>query len=184
VFIATTAGDDEHGICAEVHRHAQQVRDGVVDDPQLLPLIYAAPAEADWHDEAVWRLCNPALGSFRSLEEMQAAARQAKDVPGREAPFRRFYLNQWGTASAERWLPLAAWDACRIDSGSEINSTGLPRPTLLGLDLSTTTDLSALAIVVPTEEGAYQVRMEFWCPADSIAERSRRDHVPYALWVE
>jgi phage terminase large subunit-like protein len=105
VFIATTAGDNEHSICAEVHRHAEQVRDGVVEDPQLLPVIYAAPDDADWTDENVWRACNPALGDFRSWEEMRAFARQAKDVPGQESPFRRLYLNQWGTAAAVRWPP-------------------------------------------------------------------------------
>jgi phage terminase large subunit-like protein len=179
IFIATTAGDREHSICAEVHRHAEQVRDGLVEDPQLLPVIYAAPEEADWQDEAVWRACNPALGTFRSLEEMQAAARQARDVPGREASFRRLYLNQWGTAAAARWLDLNAWDACAV-----VSPGGTTRRAILGLDLSTTTDLTALVILVPDDDGGYAVRAEFWCPSDHIAERSRRDRVPYALWAE
>src|SRR4029453_9431690 len=60
-LIATTAGDREHSICAEVHRHAEQVRDGIVADPQLLPVIFAAPDDADCQDEAVWHACNPAI---------------------------------------------------------------------------------------------------------------------------
>lgn len=178
VFIATTAGDDEHGICAEVHRRAEAVRDGLAPDPTLLPVIYAAPKEADWQNEAVWRACNPALGKFRSLEEMRSAARQALEVPGREAPFRRFYLNQWGVNQATRWLDLAAWDA---------GATGTPlvpgRPAFLGLDLSTNKDLSALACLVPDGAGGYDVRVEFWCPEAGVTRRSEVDRVPYAQWV-
>jgi phage terminase large subunit-like protein len=181
VFIATTAGDEEHSICAEVHRHAEAVRDGIVTDPQLLPVIYAADAEADWHDEAVWRACNPALGTFRSLEEMQSAHRQAVDVPGREQAFRRFYLNQWGVGDAPRWLDLMAWDACGVVGLTEL-APG--RPVFLGLDLATTTDLTALACLFPDQTGGYDVTVDFWCPAASIEKRSRQDRVPYALWVE
>lgn len=182
-FIITTAGTDEHSIAAEVHRYAEKVRDGVVTDPTYLPIIYAARDDADVWDEAVWRACNPALTSgFRSLEEMQTAARQAKEVPGREQAFRQLYLNQWGTAAAARWLALAAWDACRVDPEGEEDLTG--RRVFLGLDLSTTTDLSALAIVLPEEEGGYTVRAEFWCPRDNLADRARRDRVPYPLWVQ
>jgi len=179
IFIATTAGDSEHSICAEVHRHAEAVRDGVIPDPTLLPVIYAAEKEADWQDENVWRACNPALGRFRSLEEMRSAARQATEVPGREAAFRRFYLNQWGVSLADKWLDLAAWDACR--------SPAPPVPgrrAYLGLDLSTTSDLTALACLLPDDAGGYDVFVDFWCPAASIAKRSHQDRVPYALWVE
>lgn len=180
VVILTTAGDDEHGICAEVHRHAERVRDGVLEDPTLLPIIYAAPEDADPWAEATWRACNPALGTFRSLEEMRVAARLAQDIPGREPAFRRFYLNQWGVGRAATWIPLAAWDACQQPPSVV---TG-PRRAVLGLDLSTTKDLSALVAVLPDAEGpGYEVRAEFWCPAELIAERSRQDRVPYALWV-
>lgn len=179
VFIATTAGDEEHSICAEVHRRAEAVRDGLAPDPTLLPVIYAAPKDADWQDEAVWRACNPALGKFRSLEEMRSAAQQATEVPGREAPFRRFYLNQWGVNQAERWLDLAAWDACA--------TTARPargRRAFLGLDLSNTTDLSALVCLLPEDDGSYDVLVDFWCPEEGIKRRSEQDRVPYAQWVQ
>jgi phage terminase large subunit-like protein len=67
------------------------------------------------------------------------------------------------------------------DGGAAISLS--PRRAFLGLDLSTTTDLSALVCLLPEGDG-YQVKAEFWCPADHIAERSRRDRVPYALWVD
>jgi phage terminase large subunit-like protein len=190
-FVITTASSDEHSIATEVYRYAEQVRAGVIPDPTFLSVVYAAPGDADPWSAETWRACNPALRSgFRSLDELRTAALQAKQVPAREASFRQLYLNQWGIASASRWLSLEAWDACQTSvetPGGHDSARGAisasPRRVFLGLDLSTTTDLTALVIVAPTEDG-YTVKAEFWAPADQLAERARRDRVPYALWAE
>jgi phage terminase large subunit-like protein len=190
-FIITTAGADPHHIAAEVHDYAVKVRDGVIPDPTFLPVIYAAPADADPWDERVWFACNPALDDFRSLEEFRTAARQAKEVPGREAAFRRLYLNQWGAAIEQRWLSLPAWDACASAAAPPGATIAGGAATLIpprarafvGLDLSTTTDLTALALVAPDGAGGYAVAVDFFCPADTIADRERRDRVPYATWA-
>jgi len=110
VFVITTAGYDRTSICWELHTYAERVRDGIVDDPSFLPVLYAAPVEADWTDEAVWHECNPALGDFRSLDEMRIAATRAKEIPGQQNAFRRLYLCQW-TEQADRWIDMATWDA-------------------------------------------------------------------------
>ncbi len=52
-----------------------------------------------------------------------------------------------------------------------------------GLDLSTTTDLSALALLFRTA-GGYTVLLHFWAPANKARERSRRDRVPYETWAQ
>ena len=178
-FIITTAGHDEHSIAAEVHRYAEKVRDGVIADPSFLPVIYAAPADANPWDETVWYACNPALESgFRSLRDMRLMARQAQEIPGREQPFRQLFLNQWGTTAAARWLNLNAWDQCASQQ---------PFPqqrTFLGLDLSAVQDLTALVQVTMADDGSIDVRSEFWCPQDRLEERARTDRVPYPVWVK
>ena len=50
--------------------------------------------DADPWDEANWYLANPALGDFRSLEDMREMAEKAKRMPAAEAAFRNLYLNQ------------------------------------------------------------------------------------------
>jgi phage terminase large subunit-like protein len=193
-FVITTASSDVHSIAAEVYRYSEQVRTGVVTDPSWFSVVYSAPPEADPWSEATWRACNPALRSgFRSLDELRTAARQAQAVPAREATFRTLYLNQWFTAVESRWLSLPAWDACveglgssrtHSEEGGRYVGMGLRR-AFLGLDLSTTTDLSALVLLLPRDDGdGYDVRAEFWVPADSIAQRSHQDRVPYTLWAE
>jgi phage terminase large subunit-like protein len=109
----STAGFDRHSILWELYSHAQKVKENPALDPTFLPILFEAPIGADWTDERVWKQANPALGDFRSLEEMRTMAARAQEIPAQEMTFRRLYLNQW-TESAERWISLAAWDACSV----------------------------------------------------------------------
>lgn len=173
----STAGYDRHSILYELYSHAKNVLATPALDPAFLPVIYEAPDGADWTDEKVWRAANPALGDFRSLDEMRAACARAQAVPAQENAFRRLYLNQW-TEQASRWIALAAWDACR----RPIDRAALRgRACYVGLDLSSTTDLTAAVAVFPDDDG-YDVLAQFFIPADRIAQRAARDRVPYDQW--
>jgi phage terminase large subunit-like protein len=109
----TTAGYDRHSILWELYAHAVKVKEHPALDPTFLPILYEAPIDADWTDERVWKRANPALGDFRSLEEMRIACARAKEIPAQENTFRRLYLNQW-TEQASRWIAMTAWDACCV----------------------------------------------------------------------
>jgi len=109
----STAGYDRHSILWELYSHAKKVLENPAIDPTFLPILYEAPADADWTDEKVWKQANPALGDFRSFEEMRTSAARAKEIPAQENTFRRLYLNQW-TEQASRWVSLTAWDACCV----------------------------------------------------------------------
>jgi phage terminase large subunit-like protein len=174
----TTAGYDRNSICWEQHDYACKVRDGIINDPTFLPIIYAAPDDADWTDEKVWFNCNPALDVFRSLEEMRTLCAKAQETPALEMTFRRLYLNQW-TSSVERWMPMDRWDEC---SGA-IDEVALKgKSCYAGLDLAATIDLTALSLVFPND-GNYEVIMRFWIPGDTAREKERKDRVPYSLWA-
>ena len=56
-------------------------------DPSFLPVLFEAAPEDDWTDERVWHACNPALGDFRSLEDMRIACERAKQISAQENIF-------------------------------------------------------------------------------------------------
>lgn len=56
------------------------------------------------------------------------------------------------------------------------------RRCYVGMDLSSTKDLTALVAVFPDDDG-FDVLAQFFVPHDSILERARRDRVPYDQWV-
>jgi phage terminase large subunit-like protein len=172
----STAGYDKHSILYELYQHAQKVIENPALDPAFLPVLFEAAAGDDWTSEAVWQACNPALGDFRSLEEMRAACARAQAIPAQENWFRRLYLNQW-TEQAVRWLSLAAWDAC-VQLPAPLGD----RACYVGLDLSSRVDLTALVGVFPDGD-TFDVRAEFFVPADGVTERVKRDRVPYDQWI-
>lgn len=174
----STAGYDRHSILWELYQHAKRVEADPALDPKFLPVIFEAPIGADWTDEKVWKKANPALGDFRSLEEMRDVAERAKQIPAQENTFRRLYLNQW-TEQAERWLTKASWDACK----QPINWDDYKgRPCYVGGDLSMTTDLTAIVAIFPEDDGGFAVLPCCFVPKDTIRMRSQRDHRPYDLW--
>ncbi len=176
----STAGYDRHSILYDLYSHAKKVQENPAIDPTFLPILYEAPEGADWTDEKVWKAVNPALGDFRSLEEMRATFARARQLPGEENDFRQLYLNQW-VEQQTRWMSLLAWDACR----APIDRAALRgRNCYLGLDLSTTTDMSALVAIFPDQDGGYDVFPQFFIPADNIRGRVHRDRVPYDVWQQ
>jgi phage terminase large subunit-like protein len=177
MFAISTAGFDRKSILYELYEHGKKVQEGVVDDPTFRLFLFEAPKEADWTDEAVWHQCNPALGDFRSLEEMRIAAQRAKSIPAQENTFRRLYLNQW-TEQADRWMPMTEWDACRV----EIDRDALAgRRCYVGMDLSATRDLTAIVAVFPNESG-FDVLPCFFLPKETLDQQSMRDRADFVEW--
>jgi phage terminase large subunit-like protein len=109
----STAGFDRHSILWELYQYAVRVKEHPELDRTFLPILYETKPDEDWTDELVWKKANPALGDFRSLEDMRILCDRAKQIPAQEMTFRRLYLNQW-TESAERWVHLSSWDACGV----------------------------------------------------------------------
>ena len=179
-FLITTAGNDTNSICYELHQKALDIIEGRKVDPTFYPVIYGAPESADWTSPAVWKEANPSLGDTITMEKVQAACESAKQNPAEENSFRQLRLNQW-VKQAIRWLPMDKWDACDF----VVNEDELAgRVCYGGLDLSSTTDITAFVLVFPPldEEDKYHILPYFWIPEENVDLRVRRDHVPYDLW--
>lgn len=172
----TTAGFDRHSICYEQHDYALKVLDGTVQDAAFFAYIAAAADEDDWTDPEVWRKANPSFGVTIDAEQFAEDCREAQESPAKENSFRRYRLNQW-TEQDVRWLSMEKWDAC---ADEVLDLSG--RTCFAGLDLSTTTDVSALVLVFPVDDG-YSVLPFFWVPAEGARQRERRDRVPYGDWI-
>jgi phage terminase large subunit-like protein len=173
----TTAGYDRHSICWEQHDYALKVLDGTIEDPAFFAYLAAAGIEDDWTESEVWQAANPSFGTTIDAEQFAEDCREAQESPAKENSFRRYRLNQW-TEQDIRWLPMERWDAC---GGALKELAG--RECCAGLDLSSTTDLSALVLVFPDEDGGYDVLPLFWVPEEGARKRERRDHVPYLQWI-
>lgn len=145
-------------------------------DPKIVSHVYAAPKDASLIDESAWRAANPALGKFRSLEDLAEQAKQAVRMPSSENTFRNLCLNQ-RVSTVSPFISRDVWKSC---SGA-VDMFG-DEPVYAGLDLSARTDLTALEIIGKVN-GKWSVKSFFWTPEAGLIERSKRDRQPYDVWV-
>ncbi|MBY3752489.1 terminase large subunit [Azospirillum formosense] len=181
----TTAGEHGKGYGWEVHERAVAILKGEVIDPTFLPVIFAADPEDDWTDPATWAKANPGYGVSVKADFLKTECANAQGKLRKEADFKRFHLNMWVDQVITTGLPMDKWDACRITPVTLAELAG--RPCWGGLDLSTTTDLTALCLVSPKLDGSgYDVWWRFWLPVSSdrdLRERCKRDRVDFAKWI-
>jgi phage terminase large subunit-like protein len=179
-FLITTAGTDRNSICYEQHQKAVDIIEGRKIDNTFYPVIYGIKDDDDWGLEGNWYKANPSLDHTIDIEKVINAYNSAKENPAEENIFRQLRLNQWVKQST-RWMPMHIWDECDFDI--DIDSLK-GRECYGGLDLSSTTDITAFVLVFPprTDDEKYIVIPYFWIPDDNLKLRVRRDHVPYDVW--
>ena len=179
-FIITTAGTDRNSICYELHSKALDIMAGKKHDPTFYPVVYGLSEDEDWTDEANWYKANPSLGYTIGIDRVREAFKDALDNPAEENVFKQLRLNIW-TNSVVAWIP----DHIYKRGEDEINQDILiGRDCYAGLDLSSTSDITAFVLVFPprNEHEKYIVLPFFWLPEDTLELRCRRDHVPYDVW--
>ena len=176
LVISTQAADDLSPM-SELIDYGLRVTAGEIDDPSFHLTHYAAPEDADPWSPETWAVSNPALGDFRSLDDVARQASQAQRIPSKEAAFRNLILNQ-RVAAETRFLPLSEWKAC----GAPIRPDLDGKTCWLALDMAATRDLTALVAVFPHDDGSIDALSWFYLPGDGLADRGERDRVPYTVW--
>ena len=210
-IVLTTAGDDpdRHSIGWEIHEQCRRIlaaRAGTGpiedDNPIWLPVMYGMPDDPeeiekiDIYDEAVWRRYNPSIGITVPLRTIRQEAAEAKKSEAKERLFRWLRLNQWIATKAVGWLPLTLydrtqWHVPKLEETLKGIALRKAMRQLLrgkkcygGLDLAATTDLAALVLEFPPQQGLdhWVVLTHAWRPREGVIDAEKRDHVPYRDW--
>jgi phage terminase large subunit-like protein len=108
IMALTTAGHDRASICYEVHEYATAVKDGRIQDPTFLPVLYAADQDDDWTKEETWKKANPGYGTICHKGYFEQAVQNAKANPSMVNSFLRLHLNIW-TSAETAWIPDDVW---------------------------------------------------------------------------
>ncbi|WNX85778.1 terminase TerL endonuclease subunit [Agathobaculum sp. NTUH-O15-33] len=207
-IVLTTAGDDpdRNSIGWEIHCKALAIlryRNGRrterdYDDPRWLPIMYGLGliededelAKIDIYDEDLWRRCNPSIGKTIKMRSIRAEAREAKQSEAAERLFRWLRLNQWIATKSVGWIPLTIYDKTQWNpEGCKHwrDAVELLRGKRCfgGVDLSKSTDLTALVLLFPPQDGLekWVALFQGWVPLDDMEDREKRDHVPFRDWI-
>lgn len=195
VAITTAGVVKESPLAWRMHEKVRKIEQGVVADPTFYGRIFSADPGDDWEAEATWIKANPSLkanGGFLDIGKIREEYEASKADPSAVLAFKRYYLNLWDQKE-DRAIDMREWHACT----SGFAALGWPhfrdhhdtlkhfvdRPCFVGIDLSMTTDMSAVGLVFPTEDSVEIVPF-YWLPSEGIRKAELRDGMPYRQWAD
>jgi phage terminase large subunit-like protein len=181
LIVATTAGRGNESADYPIYEYAKKVQGGAVVDPTFLPIIFEADRDAPWDDEATWHGVLPGLRyGYPDLPSLRQLCREAKERPADRAAFEQFYLGIRQDSSLSPFVDMRVFD----EGEAPIDLEALRgRPCWLAVDMSTTTDLTAVLACFPDGDDLLCAAWAF-VPADNLQTRADRDGVPYPQWAK
>ena len=185
-IIISTSGEGEAGLAREWWDYSHAVAEGRIADLSFCPIICAAPRDADWRDEQVWRDCNPGIeAGILNIDVIRQRAARAQHSIADQTSFKRYYLNMWQEGASEPWIDIGYWD--RAPKGLS-DDAFRDMPVYVGVDLSAVHDLTAVAVMGmdESEDGdrIWDLRGHFWLPREQLLEKSDLDRANYLAWAE
>jgi len=182
----TTAGEVyKSELCWQQYQYAQQVLSGSIQSERFYAAIWEADAKKLVEDPEYWKsrearvAANPShedLGGFLKDEALVDELDKAIAVPAHYPDYLRYHLNVW-VQDVSRAIDLAQWDACPMDwqaEGWPFSAAFLARfakrECFVGVDLSATTDLTAVTIVFPREDGHFDFLSFVWATEKALRQ--------------
>ena len=179
LFEITTAGIQRTGPWWTHREYTRLLLEQRHEDDAWFGFIAGANADDDWREPAIWQKANPNYGLSVKTDYLEVECRKATGMPIFQSAFRRLHVGQL-VEQEEKVIDRQAWDGCATRVTLDACKG---RVAFGGLDLSSTTDLTAFVLVFPDADGTVTVLPWFWIPSDNIAARVQRDRVPYDAWV-
>lgn len=185
VYITSTAGTIREDIYDQKYDEAEMVINGY-DDPEgykdehFIAFIYELDNRKEWTDEKCWEKANPGLGTIKNRKTLKDKVEKAKKNPllVKNLICKEFNIRE---TSSEAWLTFEQANNTETFDLKKLK----PRYGVGGVDLSSTTDLTAAKVLfkVPNDERIYVLSM-YWIPEDLVEKRILEDKIPYDIWIE
>ncbi len=180
IAMITNSGASRTSVCFEYHEYARKVCAGDIEDDGFFGYVCALDDGDDpFEDESCWPKANPSLPVVPGYKYLREQVREAKGLPSKEALVRRLNFCQW-TDAVDGWLTHQVWAAVERELVLE-DFVGCE--CALGLDMSYTSDLSALAAVIRGPD-RWHGFVRFFKPAEGLREAGNKDRVDYDLWAK
>lgn len=173
IIISTQASSDADFLSVQIDDATKS------GDKSIVCHVYAADDKCDLLDKKQWRFANPALGKFRSLKDLEKQLIQASRLPSMENSARNLLLNN-RISQETLWLAPEVW---KSNSSEPDWDTVRANGCTVGLDLSKKNDLTVALVSAKDDEGCIHIFPFGFTPLSGLEERSRRDRVPYDVWV-
>lgn len=179
----TNSGVDRHSVCFQHREYSERVVRNITPDDSWFAYVCANDEGDDpLVDPSIWEKTNPNLGVSIGRKYLEEQVREAVGMPAKASIVRRLNFCEWVDAE-NPWIAGAIWRSAE----KELTWEQLRGRSAFGaIDLSGTRDLTASALVFPPDldHPRWAAWVHYWTPADTLTERSRKDKVPYDVWVK
>ena len=176
----STSGYVNDSIFDELMKRSTRFLLGDSKEKKLLPFIYMIDDIEKWNDINELRKSNPNLGVSVSVDYMLEEIAIAEGSLSKRAEFFTKYCNIKQNSS-QAWLDVQVVEKA---SGEEMDLEAFRGSyAVCGIDLSQTTDLTAVTCVIE-KDGILNVFAKFFLPSEKIEEATQRDGVPYGIFVQ
>ena len=183
----TNSGHDKTSVCWEYHEMGLKVAAQTLENDEIFAFICALDEEdlkddRFLTDESCWEKVNPSLSAgIPGYGYIRSQVKEAQGMPSKEAVVKRLNFCVW-TEALNPWISYDVWKQCEGDSVDEALLLG--RRCWGGLDLSSTTDLTARALIFePIEDDpVWRLVVKFWLPGAGLKQKADKDRVPYLSW--
>lgn len=173
--IITTAGFDKLGPCYQMREMCTEVLSGLKEDDTLFALIYCLDEGDDWKDEKVWVKSNPNLGVTVKMKYLREQVQKAVNSPSEEVGVKTKNINLWCDADTV-WIP----DHYIVDSSKNLSFDQFAgRDCYMGIDLSSTSDLTCAAYMFPQQD-RYSFIVKYYLPEAALQEKRFKEL--YGQW--
>lgn len=182
VMFATTADSGEpNTIYAEIREYCEKVARGTLKDETFYGAVFAADEGDDPFAEETWLKANPGLaaGDSPTMEFMRSEATAAQGSPAKLSRFLRLHLGL-RTKQETKFFELPVWDR---NAGLVDESRLRKRHAFGGLDLASTSDLTALCWLFPDDHAGYDALWRLWTPEANLRRLNDRTAGAAQAWV-
>ena len=172
----TTAGFDKSLPCYQLRSTAIEILHKLKNDDSMFIAIYSLDDGDDWTDEKNWIKCAPNLDITVTRKYIREQINSALNNPSEEVGVKTKTLNLW-CDSAEVWLP----DSYIVKSTKKVDLADfLDEPCYVGVDLSATSDLTAVSYLV-VKDGIYYFKNYYYLP-ESCLISTTTNREKYRCW--
>lgn len=162
---------------------AKRVLDGIDDDETVFSLLYEPDKTKNWEtDDSLIEQSNPlAMEIPMVMEDIKKKRRDAVTMPSKRENFLTKHLNIiYQGLGTETYIDPQDVMACRADK-----IDWKDRTVYLGVDLSETTDNTAVAIAALDDDGeTILADVIGFIPADSVESKSLTEKINYREFIE
>jgi len=172
MFIITTAGSNQAGICYEQRTYVTKILDGVIEDEAYWGIVYTLDdddIDQVWVNPDLLEKANPNYGVSVLPFDIIRLHTKAKASPASQNNFLTKRANVWVNADTA-WMQMHRWEQCANPQLKLEDFAG--KPCIIGADFASKIDIASLCLLFWDDAGHLYPFLKHYLPDETVRNSS------------